>query len=106
MELKDLKAGDKVIVSNRYYKFLKVVDKVTPSGYIKVDSEYYMPDDGYKRGGEYYNRSRIEIVTPEKLQAIEDKETIERAMYLLDRTRGVSMSAEKARQIIAILESE
>lgn len=77
--IKNLKAGDKVIV--RYNCFskhsysLEVVEKITPKGYIKVNNILYNNTYGFARGGGHtylldYNDERNQIKLKEDTQKI------------------------------------
>lgn len=52
--LKQLKVGDKVIYHAwgfySYYS-LSSVEKITPTGFIRVDGVLFRPDDGHSRNG-------------------------------------------------------
>ena len=60
----NLKAGDKVLMRNTWCIEIEVVDKITPTGLIKVDGHTFRPD-GRERGGDSYHPWHIESLTPE-----------------------------------------
>lgn len=102
MELKDLKAGDKVIVSGRWDKEVKVVEKVTPAGYIKVDDNLYNLD-GVQRGGGYY-KTIIRVATTELIQEIADEKLIKSTLWYMNNLKHLTV--EQARAIAAILTAD
>lgn len=60
----NLKVGDKVLMRNTWCTGIGVVDKITPTGIIKVGSYSFRPD-GRERGGDSYRPWYIEPLTPE-----------------------------------------
>lgn len=60
----DVKVGDKVLISGRYVKKINTVDKITPTGIIRVGPYSFNPD-GKQRGGDPYYTCTLEKVTPE-----------------------------------------
>lgn len=60
----NLKAGDKVLMRNTWRTDIGIVDKITPTGIIKVDGYSFRPD-GRERGGDSYHPWHIEPLTPE-----------------------------------------
>ena len=60
----NLKVDDKVLMRNTWHAEIGVVDKITPTGLIKVDGYTFRPD-GHERGGDSYYPWYIEPLTPE-----------------------------------------
>lgn len=60
----NLKVGDKVLMRSTWHTMIKVVDKITPTGLIKVGGYTFRPD-GCERGGDNWHRWHIEPLTPE-----------------------------------------
>lgn len=88
MELKDLKAGDKVFISYGRHDYREVeIDKITPTGMIKINGQLFYPDGRERRKG-YYG---------DHILAINDK-SIER-VKLLRREMEVSRMASYLIQI-------
>ena len=80
--IKNLKPGDQVVVNGKY---LKLVERVTPSGRVVVGGDTFNPD-GWKRGDkDAWNHTYISEATPEAVQRIKDTETVGEAMHLADR---------------------
>jgi hypothetical protein len=100
MELKDLKAGDKVIVSGRWDRAIKEVQKITPAGYIKVGGRLYNLD-GSQRGGDFYSRFQLEIATPELIRTVADEILIKTVLNHIHNVKKLTI--EQARAIAAIL---
>jgi hypothetical protein len=102
MELKDLKAGDKVVVNYGYYanRAVKEIEKVTPAGFIKVDGDLYTLS-GSMRGGKWGNRKHIRVATTELIQEIADENLIKNTLWYINNLKNLTV--EQARAIAAIL---
>lgn len=98
--LKNLKAGDLVIVSSRTFEAIRKVEKITPSGLIKVNGTLYNKDGG-ERGGDIWNRCYLIEATPERLQAVRERLTIQKAHRLMQNAKIITL--EQATEIIKIL---
>lgn len=98
--IKNLKAGDMVIISNRYGQSLRKVDKITPAGFVRVNS-FLFNQDGRERGGNTWERSYLREATPELIQELREKETIKKAYNLMKNKTNINL--EQAKKIIEIL---
>ncbi len=76
--IKNLKPGDQVTINGKY---VKLVERVTPSGRIVVGGATYN-SDGSMRGGSSWNHSWLVEATPDIIERITSKETIDRARQL------------------------
>lgn len=100
MSLANVKAGDKVIVQKPYnYDSVGTVEEITPSGYIRVDGSLYHKT-GALRGGDSFNRTRIEAATDESLEKIRKEKYIR---VLLGKLGKAKISYEMAVEIDAVL---
>jgi hypothetical protein len=97
--IKTLKSGDAVIVSNNWDKSVKTVDKITPTGLIKVDGRLY-GKDGYERTQDRCHALLMEA-TPEAIQAIEEAQIISDAMSVMRWTAKITY--DQAVKILEIL---
>ena len=64
----NVKAGDKVFVVTRYAKKIYIVERVTPTGRIKVNDSYYDRKGHLMGSHNIWNNSRIEIATEEAIE--------------------------------------
>jgi hypothetical protein len=102
--IKNLKAGDTIIISRANYgKTVQTVEKITPSGLIKVAGKYY-DQHGFLRTTDKWARGHLEEATNTALEEIEKKATIAKAVWLMRNVTGISHA--KAVKIIEILEGE
>lgn len=103
MDELNVKAGDKVIVRCPAYGIRRVetVDKVTPTGRIKVNSTYFNKA-GCEIGGNVWHRSHIVKATESEIKEIEQAEIIRGALYQLHNLS--TLTYEQAVLIKSILE--
>ena len=100
--IKNLKAGDKVFVNWRMGKALKIIDKITPKGYIKVGGSLYNTD-GSERNSDVWSRCYLSEATPEAIKIFGEELTIKRAIKLMRETKEITI--EQAKKIIDLLET-
>jgi hypothetical protein len=101
--LKILKAGDKVIAANHYGNRIETVARVTPSGRTRTEYNYY-DANGRELGYDGWYPSHLEEATLKALQQIQDKNTIEKTLALMQTTRKITI--EQAKKILEILEDK
>lgn len=95
-----VEAGDTVIVSNGWRKTIAEVEKVTPTGLIKVLGTLYHPDGSERGGG--WGRSRLCEATPEAIQLIQNQEVVYSALNKMHECKRLTL--EQAKQILAVLD--
>ena len=101
----DVKAGDTVIVYGMWgRKRISTVQKVTPTGKIRVDNNLYSATG--VRHVNTFEVEYLEIATPEKVKAIRDRYTILKAITICHEIDIEDLTVEKAEKIIAILRKE
>jgi ABC-type enterochelin transport system substrate-binding protein len=99
----NVKAGDTVIVSGRWRKSIETVEKITPTGLIKVGSSLYHPD-GTERAGDKWDRNQLLEATPERIQEVRNNELVQLALHEMRQPR--TLTVDQARQILEILKRE
>lgn len=98
--IKELKAGDIVVVCSRTSRAVRKVEKITPSGLIKVNGILYNKN-GCERGGDTWSRYYLAEATPELINQIRIESTISKAYKLMRDATGITF--EQATEIIKIL---
>jgi hypothetical protein len=98
--LKNLKEGDKVIVSKRFCKSVGTVEKITPAGNIKVNGTLYTAG-GVERGGDQWSKGYLYEATPAVVEEIKKENTISKALILMRNKPKITF--EQAKKIVAIL---
>jgi len=64
--IKHLKVGDKVVISTgSYSRRVTSVTKITPKGFINIESGQTFTQDGYQRGGDTWHRASLSEFTDE-----------------------------------------
>jgi hypothetical protein len=99
--IKDIKVGDKVIVSHRFYEAVAVVEKITPAGNIKAGNTIFQPS-GIERGGDKWNKAYLRKATPEQVERIVQKNIIAKAIKLMRETSNITV--EQAKNIIDLFD--
>lgn len=98
----DLKAGDKVLVSARYHKYISAVDKITPAGNIRLkDGGLYTPD-GTLKTRDKWNCTRIQPLTPELEKSLQRDSYISKTIAIMHETSNITYA--QAIEIRRILE--
>lgn len=65
-DFSQLKEGDEVFISNRnYHLFKRKIDKITPSGKIKIGETYYK--NGHEVSKDSWNRASLTLITEESI---------------------------------------
>ena len=101
--LSELKKGDKVtIYRGSYITGIHRIDKITPTGFIKVGDALYNKDGSRRGEGSIWNRESIVPTTQEHRDFLEKKAIANR----LDATNFMSLSLDKLRRLIAIVEEK
>lgn len=104
-DFKNLQVGDLVFVYYRSSTCVKPVQKITPSGLIKVDDNLFN-QNGHIRGGGSYCTTRIEIATPEKIEEFRQRVCIKKVYRKLKELRVDDITFEQAKEINRIFNFE
>ena len=99
--LKDLKAGDKVIycVSGPgfYNKTIKEVQKITPKGFIEVNSTLFSNVTGEPRGAnDDYVFCYLEEATPDSIKAVQEEKYIYDTLVQMRKCESLTYKQAKA----------
>ena len=97
-----LKAGDDVIISNRYIQFVGTVEKITPAGKIKVNG-FMFRKDGSQVSSDRWCLTRLLEATPEAVRKISEDKAIRKALNAAHDLKDITY--EQAVKILAVLES-
>lgn len=103
--LKNIQVGDMVFIHYHSHKCIKPVQKITPSGLIKVDGNLFN-SNGFIRGGGAYCTTRIEIATPEKVEEFRQQTYIKKVLANLKELKLEDITFEQAERISHILDFE
>lgn len=104
--LKQLKPGDDVVVSCWQYGTTyrkEKVEKVTPTGFIKVDGVLYKPQDGMSRSGYSQLHDPNDESTKNILKKYEEKTFVRGTMNKIRNTNYNDVTYEQAVAIRKIM---
>lgn len=104
-DFKNLQVGDLVFVYYYSKTCIRPVQKITPTGLIKVDGNLFN-QNGRIRGGDSYCTTRIEIATPEKIEEFQQRVYIKRIINNLKNLTTEDITIKQAKEINRILEFE
>lgn len=104
-ELKNLQVGDLVFVYYSHCTCIKAVQKITPSGLIKVNGLLFNVD-GYLRGRDRYCTTHIEIATPDKIEDFKKRVYVKKTFTNLQNLTVEDISFEQAQEINRIFDFE
>lgn len=100
----DVVVGEKVIITGKFVDAqVYVVEDITPMGFIKVNNILFNAD-GTQRGISRLNGLRIEKVTPEKIQEIEERLIINKAVRTCRNITTRDIDVTMANELLALLQ--
>ena len=103
MELKDLKPGDKVLVTHRHGVYIAEVKRLTKTQVLVGDGERrFRICDGHNVGGDIWSSSLISIPTDEDYKRIHEKQRRDKIWSELRKIALDSLSTDKLEQILKI----
>ena len=101
MTFKDLKVGDKVFVVDTFYKRLRQVGKITPTGLIRVGGNLYN-QNGSLRSSNTWNTTHLEIATDDTIEEFKKENLINNCK--LRMSKQVKLTYSQAKRIMDILD--
>ena len=81
-ELKDLVAGDEVLVTDMYYRRIAEVGKVTKTQ-IVVNNARFRRDSGWQCGSDRWNVRRISIPTEKEISDVKEENLRKTLVYAI-----------------------
>lgn len=102
MELKDLKAGDKVIIRNRWNDRIGTIERVTKTQII-VNGCKFRRENGSQINGDSWTPFRIAVLTEEELQRIQKQKSKEKMKRYILNFVFDDLSYEEIEQVYNIL---
>lgn len=71
-ELKDLIAGDEVLVTGTFHRRIAKIDKVTKTQ-IVIDNARFRRDSGWQCGGDSWNMKSISVPTENEISDVKEE---------------------------------
>ena len=102
--IKELKVGDKVFVGHRDYYEVSVVEKITPTGFIKVNENLYN-ENGYLRGGDVWTRTHLIRWSQEEEGKLRREKYIKAVLRKLTDLKDGDITYDQALLIMNILKN-
>ena len=101
MRVKDLKVGDKVFVVDTFYKKLMQVEKITPTGLIRVGGNLYS-QNGCLRSRDLWKTEHLEIATDETIEKFKKDAFVSECKSRMGKQ--VKLTYSQAKRIMDILD--
>lgn len=104
-ELKDLVAGDEVLVTDMYYRRIAKVDKVTKSQII-VDNVRFRRNSGWQCGNDRWNVKSISVPTEKEISDIKEENFHKELLYAIRSFDFKRLSTDELKQVYNIVKGK
>lgn len=104
-ELKDLVAGDDVLVIGNYYRRIAKVDKVTKTQ-IVVNNVRFRRDSGWQCGSDRWDKKIISVPTEKEISDIKEENFRETLIYAISSFDFKRLSTDELKQVYNIVKGK
>lgn len=104
-ELKDLVAGDDVLVTGMSYRRIVKIDKVTKTQII-VNNARFRRDSGWQYGGDSWNRKRISVPTEKEISDVKEENFRKKLIYAISSFDFKRLSTDELKQVYNIVKGK
>lgn len=104
-ELKDLVAGDAVLVVGVSCRRIAKIDKVTKTQ-IVVDNVRYRRNSGWQCGGDRWNVKSISVPTEKEISDIKEENFRKKLIYAISSFDFKRLSTDELKQVYNILKGK
>lgn len=104
-ELKDLKAGDDVVVTGTFRRRIAKVNKVTKTQII-IDNARFRRDSGWQCGSDRWNVRRISVPTEKEISDIKEENFRKELLYAISSSDFERLSIDKLKQVYNIVKGK
>ena len=104
-ELKDLIAGDAVLVTGRYHRHIAKVDKVTKTQII-ANNARFRRDSGWQYGGDSWNRKSISVPTEKEISDVKEENLRNTLVYAISSFDFKRLSTDELKQVYNIVKGK
>lgn len=104
-ELKDLIAGDDVLVVGRFCRRIAKVNKVTKTQII-VNNARFRRDSGWQCGGDRWNIRRISVPTEKEISEIKEETLRKKLIFAISSFNFNYLPIAKLEQVYNIIEGK
>ena len=104
-ELKDLVAGDKVLITSRYYRRIAKVDKVTKTQII-ANNARYRRDSGWQCGSDNWDRKSISVPTEKEILDVKEENLRKILIHTISSFDFERLSTDELKQLYNIIKGK
>ena len=104
-ELKDLVAGDDVLITSMYYRRIAKVDKVTKTQII-VNNARFRRDSGLQFGSDRWNVRRISVPTENEISDVKEEVLRKTLIYAISSFDFKRLSTDELKQVYNIVKGK
>ena len=104
-ELKDLIAGDEVLVTGTFHRRIAKIDKVTKTK-IVIDNARFRRDSGWQCGGDSWNRESISVPTEKEISDIKEENLRKTLVYTISSFNFERLSIDELKQVYNIIKGK
>lgn len=104
-ELKDLVAGDDVLVIGMYHRRIAKVNKVTKTQII-IDNARFRRDSGWQCGGDRWDMKSISVPTEKEISDIKEGNLRNTLIYAISTFDFKRLSTDELKQVYKIVKDK
>nr|DAZ39770.1 MAG TPA: hypothetical protein [Caudoviricetes sp.] len=104
-ELKDLIAGDAVLVTGRYHRHIAKVDKVTKTQII-ANNARFRRDSGWQCGSDRWDMKSISVPTEKEISEIKEENLRKTLIYAISSFDFKRLSTNELKQVYKIVKGK
>lgn len=104
-ELKDLVAGDEVLVIGIFYRRIAKVDKVTKTQ-IVIDNARFRRDSGLQCGSDSWDRKSISVPTEKEISDVKEENFRKELLYAISSFDFKRLSTDELKQVYNIVKGK
>ena len=104
-ELKDLVAGDEVLVTSRYYRRIAKVDKVTKTQ-IVANNARFRRNSGWQCGSDSWDRKSISVPTEKEISDVKEENLRKKFIHTISSFDFKRLSTDELKQVYNTLKGK
>lgn len=104
-ELKDLKAGDDVLVTGTFHRRIAKVNKVTKTQII-IDNARFRRDSGWQCGSDRWNVRRISVPTEKEISDVKEENLRKILINTISSFDFKRLSTDELKQVYNIVKGK
>lgn len=104
-ELKDLIAGDEVLVTGTFHRRIAKIDKVTKTQ-IVIDNARFRRDSGWQCGGDSWNMKSISVPTENEISDVKEENLRKILINTISSFNFERLSTDELKQLYNIVKGK